>query len=170
MLKALLSRLVDKLQETFPPNRVAILLAGVITAVSGSIAAWIAAHVPGVNLGSAEIAGVLGAAVIVTVRLLDRWFDRWQEGERVDYQADFEDALGELADSPDVHAAISAIGTFEGVSAALADLRVRVENEDVGKNDVTTELGSILDAIGQFLHDHPVERPINAETPAHHPV
>lgn len=164
-MKERLNTVIDWLQAKFPPNRVVILAAGLITAISGSIAAWIAAHIPGVNLGTAEIAGVLGAALLITVRLLDRWFDRWQEGERVDFHGDLDQALSDLADSPDVTAAISAIGTFQGIGAVLENLRLRVENDDIDKPHLAAELSSITDAIGQFLHDHPVETPINSEAP-----
>lgn len=162
----ILNPIIDKLQALFPPNRIAILLAGMITAVSGSIAAWLAAHFPDLNFGAAEIAGVLGAAVIITVRLLDRWFDRWQEGERVDYQGDVETAVSELAQSPDVHALLGALGTLEGANHALADLRAKVESGGITATEALPMLDSIREVIANFLGDHTLHDEAPAAAPA----
>lgn len=150
----LLNPIIDKLQATFPPNRVAILLAGVITAVSGSIAAWLAAHFPGLNFGSVEIAGVLGAAVIITVRLLDRWFDRWQAKEEVDYGDDIQIALDELAGTPyppSADGAAVALGTLEGVEQMILEIQNRIAGgpADFDRPRLSAELGVILDTITQ---------------------
>jgi hypothetical protein len=98
----LLNLITDKLQALFPPNRVAILLAGTITAVSGTIAAWLATNFPGLALGAPEIAGVLGAALLITLRLLDRWFDTWQKGGTPDFEGDLEFALEEFLADPEM--------------------------------------------------------------------
>lgn len=144
---------IDKLQELFPPNRVAILFAGIITAVSGSIAAFLAAHFPGLEFGSAEIAGVLGAAVLITLRLLDRWFDRWQEGERVDYAEDVRLAVEELSDSPEVRELLDeALGSIEGFRRALDELHKKVVEGSVSQDDVSAELAAILEAVSIYLH------------------
>lgn len=154
----LLNPIIEKLQEAFPPNRVALLLAGTITAVSGSIAAWLAAHFPGLNFGSVEIAGILGAAVIVTVRLLDRWFEQWQKGEPVAYDADIEQALAELGDSPDVQSFFAAHGTMEAVGFALNELRARVAVGTLDDSKIADELAAIADVAVQFLQEHPLEQ------------
>lgn len=150
----LLNPIIDKLQELFPPNRVAILLAGVITAVSGSIAAWTAAHFPGLGLGQIEIAGVLGAAVIITVRLLDRWFDRWQKGEEVDYQADVEAAIEELGQTPEIQAFFEAVGTFDGLGKMIAGIRARIDEGTINEAQIDEELLTVLAVIEGFLSDN----------------
>lgn len=161
----LLNRIIDWLQATFPPNRLAILLAGIITAVSGTIAAWLATHFPGISLGAAEIAGVLGAAVLITIRLLDRWLDQWQKGEPIAVHPDVEAALEELSDSPDVHDLFSVLGSLEGTGQAIATLRAAVEAGTLRDDEIVTQLGSVGDAIAGVLHEHQAEHPtINAET------
>lgn len=155
-----LNPIIDKLQATFPPNRVAILLAGVITAVSGSIAAWTAAHFPGLDLGAAEIAGVLGAAVIITVRLLDRWFDRWQEGEQA---AEQQAAVAELADSPEAQRLFEAFNTFGVLDRALTELRIRIINGSINEAEVASELDAVGEVVSDFLLDFP--EPLVGEEP-----
>lgn len=153
-MKELIGAIGDRVQALFPPNRVAILLSGVITALSGSIAAWLAAHAPGLEFGQLEIAGVLGAAVIITVRLLDRWFDQWQKGEPVNYQADFDQALEELANSPEAHVFYEALGTMHGVGDSLADLRARIEAGTVNEAEIANGLAAIHDVVARWLHEH----------------
>lgn len=165
----LLNRIIDKLQELFPPNRIAIILAGTITAVSGSIAAWLAAHFPGLELGALEIAGVLTAALLITLRLLDRWFDRWQEGERIDYQGDLEGALDELVDGPDAQAFFQAIGTMQGVGDALADLRSRLEQGNINETEVRAAVASIGDLINALLLEHTDAVPVPPTPPVASP-
>lgn len=149
--------IIDKLQATFPPNRIVVLLGGVLTALSSTIAAWIAAHCPGLNLGAAEIAGVLAAAAIVTVRLLDRWIDQWQRGEQINTQVDLEAAFEELADGPEVQVALAAIGTLQAVELELAELRARIGGDSIKRTEVFAELESIGGAVTQFLHEHELE-------------
>lgn len=166
----MLNAIIDWFQTTFPPNRIAILLAGVITAVSGSIAAWLATHFPGLSLGAAEIAGVLGAAVLITIRLLDRWLDQWQRGENIDAAADVEAAFNELGESPEMEALINSLGTLEEIGQAVAELRKRVESPD-GLTEA-----DIIDALEEIAEKTagPAPEPINAgveeEAPPHHPV
>lgn len=153
-------RAIDFLQALFPPNRIAVLLGGLLTAVSGSIAAWLAANFPGLNLGAPEVAGVMAAALLITVRLLDRWIDQWQRGEQIDAAADLEMALDDLAADPAVQHALSelaqSLGLNEEIGEKIALLRTRVEGGDVPPPEVAAELGNLADAIASFLHDHPV--------------
>lgn len=159
-MKGLLSTIIDKLQELFPPNRIAIILAGTITAVSGSIAAWLAAHFPGLNFGALEIAGVLTGAVLITVRLLDRWFDRWQEGERVDYQADVGMALEELADTPDAQRFFDSLGALHGFGDALEQLRTKLAaGSTMSLGEVVTELEHIGVAVDRYIIAHADQPP-----------
>lgn len=150
----LLNPIIDKLQAALPPNRVAILLAGLITAVSGSIAAWLAAHFPGLNFGSAEIAGVLGAAVIVTVRLLDRWFDRWQAKEQTDYGDDIQVALDELAGASEVQAFLEALGTFDRIGQAIAQVRDRIGEGSINEAEIDQELATLAVIVDGFLREN----------------
>lgn len=159
-MKTLFSRIIDWLQATFPPNRIAILLGGIITAVAGTIAAWLAAHFPGLNLGAPEIAGVLGAALLITIRLLDKWLDQWQAGEPIAVHPDIEAAIEELADSPDVVDLYNALGSLEGIGIALGDLRTRLDSpgDQLLDEDISKELVPIIDTIGAVLEQHAAQR------------
>jgi hypothetical protein len=156
-MKKIIGIVGDWLQSTFPPNRVAILLAGTITAVSATIAAWVGAHFPGLHLGTAEVAGVLGGAIVITVRLLDRWFDRWQEGEPIHAGDDLESALQDLADSPDVKAFFEAHGTLGGIAHELEELRAKVEAGGLNNTEISNGIAAVNDVISQFFHEHPID-------------
>ncbi len=152
-------RAIDFLQAQFPPNRIAVLLGGLLTAVSATIAAWLAAHFPGLDLGAPEVAGVLAAAALITIRLLDRWIDQWQLGEQINAQADLEDAFDELTEDPAVQHALTelalSLGLAADVNEKIALIRTRAGNGELDSTEVVDELGALADAIAQFLHDHP---------------
>jgi len=147
------NRAIDFLQAQFPPNRLVVLLGGLLTAASATISAWLAAHFPGLNLGAPEVAGVLAAAALITIRLLDRWIDQWQRQEPVNYQADLEAALDELADDPAVQHILANIGTVEQVAHVIADLRTQVEAGTLQPAAIAADLGHLGDTLSQFLHD-----------------
>ncbi len=104
-MKRLLNLLVDKFQATFPPNRLMIALAGPITAASVWLSAWTTAHIPGVELPVGIVAGAIGAAALITITLIYKWFDQWQRHEHVDFGGDLDLALEEFLDNPEAHAA-----------------------------------------------------------------
>ncbi len=166
----MLNRIIDWFQATFPPNRIAIALAGIITAVSGSIAAWLAAHFPGLNFGAAEIAGVLGAALLITLRLLDRWFDRWQAKEEIDYGDDIQVALDELAESPEARAFFEALGTFDGIGKMVAEVRARIDGGTINEAEIDNELATVLAVVEGFLRDNRPEQLEQVEVPPAAPV
>lgn len=168
----MLNRIIDYLQAKFPPNRIVVLLGGVLTAVSGTVAAWLAVHFPGLSFGAAEVAGIMAGAVLISIRLLDRWIDQWQKGEKVDYPADIEAALEELGEDPALDHALAAFGTLEGVAQSVGELRTRVEGGNgPNQEQLSASLGSIGDAIAGFLHQYQVEpepapaEALNAEVP-----
>ena len=99
----LLNRVIDKLQAALPPNRIAVLLAGPITAASGASSAWMAVHVPGIVLSPVEVTAFGLAAAAIAARMLDRWIDQWQKGEPLD----FEEPLLELFADDDVRKVIT---------------------------------------------------------------
>lgn len=167
----MLNSIIDWLQATFPPNRVVVLLGGVLTAVSGVIAAWLAIHFPGVKLGAPEVAGVMGAALLISIRLLDRWIDQWQRHEPIAVHHDLEQAINELADDPEVQAAFAAVGTLQAAGKSISDLRAEVESGNLDRSQLSAELGSVVDLIAQYVHDHPqmlehVAPPTTAPAPA----
>jgi hypothetical protein len=167
----MLNALIDKLQATFPPNRIMLWLAGPIVALSAWISALVTTNVPGVTLPTGIVAGVIGAAALITISLLYKWFDHWQEGERIDYQTDVETAVGQLADTPEAEAFYTALGTMQGVGAALADLRARLDapGDQMFDGDISNELAPIGDLITNFLAQHlepvPVASPPAAVAP-----
>lgn len=157
-----INRIVDALQATFPPNRVVLLLGGLITALSSTISAWIAAHFPGLNLGAPEIAGVLAAAALITMRLFDRWLNQWQKGEPIHVERDLDTAINALVDDPEVQHALEAAGTLEAVHTSLEHLRLMLEQEKsdgnmVAPDPIAAQLAAIGDEISGFLHGHPPE-------------
>lgn len=144
----------DRLQAIFPPNRLAILLAGPILAASTWISGFVAANVPGVELPTGVIAGVMGATALITIRLLDRWFDQWQRGEPIQIDHDLDAALDELTDSPEVHDLYSALGTMQVVHEAIADVEDRIHGGTINEAEVAKSLEAIGGAVRNFLAEH----------------
>lgn len=103
-----LNLIIDKLQATFPPNRIAILLAGPIVAAAAWTSALVSANIPGIELPVGVVAGVMGSAVLIVVTLLYKWFDQWQKGETPDFEGDLELALEEFLSNPEARAAFIA--------------------------------------------------------------
>lgn len=78
----MLNRLIDFLQEKFPPNRVVILLTPLVFApASGWVAAYVAEHFPGLSLDEAAVTGVFIAGALSAVTLAYKWVDGWQKAE-----------------------------------------------------------------------------------------
>lgn len=81
-MRALLSKLIDKAQDAFPPNRIVILLTPLIFApAAGWVSAYVADHFPGLNLDEAAVAGVFVAGALSAVTLAYKWVDGWQKAE-----------------------------------------------------------------------------------------
>lgn len=146
--------IIDKLQATFPPNRVCILLAGPIVALSAWLSAILATNVPGAELPTGIIAGVIGAAVLIVITLLYKWFDRWQEGERIDADADVQHALTELANAPEISAFYDALGTFTGLDEALGELTGRIEAGSINEAEIREEALRLSAVTTGFLEKH----------------
>lgn len=153
-MKRLIGYIGDRLQAAFPPNRLAILLAGPITAASVWVSGTVASNVPGVNLPVGVVAGVMGAAALITIRLLDRWFDQWQKGEPITVDTDLEDALDELADGPEIHAFYAALGTMQVVDEALADLHGRIAGGTINEAEIAKSVDSLGGVVAGFLNQH----------------
>jgi hypothetical protein len=155
----LLNRIVDWLQATFPPNRVVVLLGGVITAVSGTIAAWIATHVPGIQLSTGEVAGVIGATLLISIRLLDRWIDGWQAHEQIHYGEDLEGGFEDLVHAPAVSEVLDAhgVGALEALGHAVSELRGHVEAGGVQPAEIAQHLDAIAAGAAQALREQPAE-------------
>lgn len=95
----LLNRLIDRLQATFPPNRIVVLLTPIVfVPASAWAAAWIAEHFPGVNLPAGVIAGFAGAAAVSALTLGYKWLDGWQAHEQIDFVGDLEETADEVVD------------------------------------------------------------------------
>lgn len=152
-MKKLIGSFGDRLQAIFTPNRVAILLAGPITAAAAWISGTIAANIPGVQLPVGVIAGVMGVAVIITVRLLDRWFDQWQAGEPLTFDEDLEKALAELEET--TTAFLAEHGTMQQVGVALQGLHDRLSKGSIHEAEVTAGVSEVLDLIAPRALDTP---------------
>jgi hypothetical protein len=80
---ALLNRGIDKLQETFPPNRVVLLAAAPIGVAAGAANAWVATKFPGLphfTNGQVTAFAIAGFASVVT--LAYKYVDGWQKAEQ----------------------------------------------------------------------------------------
>lgn len=171
MLKRLLSDLIDKLQATFPVNRIVVILTPLVfIPASAAVTAWVASHFPGLEIPEGLIVGLSGAAALGALTLAYKWLDQWQHGENIAVGGDIETLLNELEDSPDVGDLFSALGSLEGLGIALGDLRTRLDSpgDQIPDEEISNELASIIDTIGEILHEHAVKRPaaINAAVPA----
>lgn len=79
---ALLNAGIDKLQETFPPNRVVLLAAAPIGIAAGAANAWVATKFPGLphfSNGQVTALAIAGFASVVT--LAYKYVDGWQKAE-----------------------------------------------------------------------------------------
>lgn len=162
----LLHRIIDKLQATFPPNRIMLLLAGPIVAASAWFSGLVTANIPGVELPVAVVAGVIGGAVLIAITLIYKWFDQWQRGEPIDFGGDIEAALAEGGEE-----LLASRDALTGVGQELADLRNRVTAGTINDQQISHQLGLLGDAIGQFLHDHePEPEPEVPDVPAASPT
>ena len=79
---ALLNAGIDKLQATFPPNRIVVLLTPLVFApAAGFVCAYVAKKIPGVHLDSGDVTAVfIGGATAAVVKAY-KWLDRWQASE-----------------------------------------------------------------------------------------
>lgn len=140
-MKRYLSPIIDKLQATFPPNRLMLIFAGPIVAVSAWISALITSNIPTVELPVGVVSGIVGGAVLVAIILLYKWFDQWQAGEPINVDADLEAAFDEIVAG---HQAIDAlIGNSEGVGKAIETLRERVGEQTINQAEIVDELFAI---------------------------
>lgn len=81
-MRNLLDRVIDSLQEKFPPNRVVVLLTPLVfVPAAGFVSAWVAKNTPGVNLSSEWILGVFVAGGLTALSAANRWLDGWQKHE-----------------------------------------------------------------------------------------
>ena len=175
----LVNRAIDFLQAQFPPNRVVVLLGGLVTALAGIISAWLAANFPGLNLGTTEIAIVLSAVLLIGARLVDKWFDQWQRGEDIDAQADLEAALDELLEDAEVQRVVdhtweplekANLSMLDSLGASISELRTRAENGNVPQPELVAELGAFADAVSQYVHRSPASTELAAEVDAPAPA
>lgn len=165
-MKLLLNRIIDRFQETFPPNRIVILLTPIaFIPVAGTVTAWTAVHFPGLELSEGLVIGLASAAALGAFSLAYKWLDQWQRGEPIHAEADIDRAIGEVVDSPEVQRALQAAGELEVVHANLEDLRLKLGEDRVNLHQVIAQLGSITDEISGFLHGLSNEEPQDAAAP-----
>lgn len=164
-----LNLIIDKLQATFPPNRVMLILAGPIVAAAAWTSAFVTANVPGVEVPVAAVTVVISAAALIAVTLIHKWFDQWQKGEPIDIDADLQAAFEEIVGN---HEAIDEIlGTNEAVGKMIDDLRERVVEAKTNDTEIAQELETIGIAIQALIDRHElpdveVPSPASAETAA----
>ena len=144
----LLNRIIDKLQETFPPNRIAVLLTPLVfIPIAGSVTAWLATHFPGLDLSEGAVIGLAGAAALSAFTLGYKWLDQWQRGEEILDSGIIPEGLG-LVDDAEI---VEALNTFEALEGSLADLRARVRGGTIDDDEIAGALKSIGDVVVGFL-------------------
>lgn len=83
-----LHRAIDYLQETFPPNRVVVLLTPLVfVPLAGTVSAWIAENFPGLQLSEEAVVGFAAAGALSALAAAYKWIDGWQKHEQVIQQA-----------------------------------------------------------------------------------
>lgn len=83
MLKNALSALIDKIQATFPPNRIVAILTPIIgVPVAGYLSVQAAKWIPGhPHYDPAVILGLFAAGALSALALANKWLDGWQQHE-----------------------------------------------------------------------------------------
>lgn len=153
--------IVDRLQAIFPPNRIMLFLAAPITAGSAWVSAWITTHVPGVQLPTGLIAGVVGAATLIAITLIYKWFDQWQKGEPIHVEDDLDQAIDEFLRDPEsakalaqLHPELFAINLDPLVSVghAIEQLRGQVAQGSLTNENVAAALQGIGETLDEFVN------------------
>jgi hypothetical protein len=87
---ALLNRGIDKLQKTFPVNRVVVLLTPIVfVPASAWVTAYVAKHFPGLPaFSSGEVTGLMVAGALSALAAAYKWIDGWQKHEANLHHAD----------------------------------------------------------------------------------
>lgn len=81
-LKGRLNAAIDAVQASFPPNRVAVLLAPLAATVGGALASWVASSFPGLPpIDPGWIAGIFVAGAAAALIPIYKWIDGWQKAE-----------------------------------------------------------------------------------------
>jgi hypothetical protein len=79
---ALLNKGIDKLQETFPPNRVVLLAATPIGIAAGAANAWVATKFPGLpHFTDGQVTAFAIAGFASVIALAYKFVDGWQKAE-----------------------------------------------------------------------------------------
>jgi hypothetical protein len=78
---ALLNSGIDRLQATFPPNRLVVLLTPVFVPLAGAASAWIATNFPGIALSEGTVVGFAAAGSLAAIGGAYKWLDKWQKQE-----------------------------------------------------------------------------------------
>jgi hypothetical protein len=82
-VRKLIDKGIDYLQEKFPPNRVAVILAAPVSIAAGAASAWVAQHAPGLpGFGPEELTVTFGLGVLAAAGLIHKWVDGWQQDEQ----------------------------------------------------------------------------------------
>lgn len=75
---------IDKLQATFPPNRIVVLLTPLVfVPAAGAVSAWVAEHFPGISLSEEAVIGFAVAGALSALTAAYKWLDGWQQHERM---------------------------------------------------------------------------------------
>lgn len=162
----LLSRIIDKLQATFPPNRIVVVLTPLVfVPAAASVSGWIAEHFPGVAIPQGGVLGIMGAAALAALTLAYKWIDGWQKHEPIDVEGDLEDALAEFLADPNAAAhlaqlhpgllsAIVDLSPLADVGRALATTAEKVKAGELSNPDAASAILGLEETLRAFVAQH----------------
>lgn len=81
-MRTQVNRVIDRLQQAFPPNRVVVILTPLVFApAAGWIAAFVAKNVPGVTLSDTQVLAAFSVGALIAFGKAYKWLDGWQQHE-----------------------------------------------------------------------------------------
>jgi len=172
----LLNRIVDKLQATFPPNRIVVTLTPIVfVPAAASASGWVAEHFPGVDVPAGGVLGLMGAGALAALTLAYKWVDGWQKGEHLNVENDLEDALAEFLADPDAAKALANLhpellaelvdlSPLADVGRALATTAERVGAGELSNPDAASAITGLEETLRAFVaqHSQPVVAPASS--------
>lgn len=77
------SAAIDKLQATFPPNRIVVILTPLLfVPAAGFVTAYVAQKFPGLpTFSTGEVVGIFAGGGLIAARAANKWLDGWQKHE-----------------------------------------------------------------------------------------
>lgn len=82
MIRDALNKIIDRIQEALPPNRVVTILTPIFAAASGWVATFAADNLPGgLSISGDWLTGVFVGGALAGTAAAYKWIDGWQKHE-----------------------------------------------------------------------------------------